>query len=62
MIRLSCLVPARALKIYRALGDIRGEAEVLLWIGCLHGGHSDWTTRGVVPETGALLRASGAGR
>jgi tetratricopeptide (TPR) repeat protein len=26
----------RALELYRALGDGRGEAEALFWIGCLH--------------------------
>jgi tetratricopeptide (TPR) repeat protein len=26
----------RALALYRALGDTRGEAEALFWIGCLH--------------------------
>lgn len=26
----------RALQVYRALGDPRGEAEALFWIGCLH--------------------------
>jgi tetratricopeptide (TPR) repeat protein len=26
----------RAHELYRALGDMRGEAEALFWIGCLH--------------------------
>lgn len=26
----------RATELYRALGDARGEAEALFWIGCLH--------------------------
>lgn len=26
----------RAAELYRALGDTRGEAEALFWIGCLH--------------------------
>jgi hypothetical protein len=26
----------RALELYRALGDTRGGAEALFWIGCLH--------------------------
>jgi tetratricopeptide (TPR) repeat protein len=26
----------RAAELYRALGDVRGEAEALFWIGCLH--------------------------
>jgi tetratricopeptide (TPR) repeat protein len=26
----------RALELYKALGDTRGEAEALFWIGCLH--------------------------
>jgi tetratricopeptide (TPR) repeat protein len=26
----------RALELYRAVGDTRGEAEALFWIGCLH--------------------------
>src|SRR5690242_13350938 len=26
----------RALQLYRAQGDTRGEAEALFWIGCLH--------------------------
>src|SRR4051812_38311022 len=26
----------RALELYRALGDRRGEAEALFWIGCVH--------------------------
>ncbi|WP_238013428.1 tetratricopeptide repeat protein [Dactylosporangium sp. AC04546] len=26
----------RALELYRALGDTRGEAEALFWVGCLH--------------------------
>jgi len=26
----------RATELYRALGDTRGEAEALFWIGCLH--------------------------
>lgn len=26
----------RALELYRALGNTRGEAEALFWIGCLH--------------------------
>ncbi|GAA1521889.1 hypothetical protein GCM10009677_63660 [Sphaerisporangium rubeum] len=26
----------RALELYRELGDLRGEAEALFWIGCLH--------------------------
>jgi tetratricopeptide (TPR) repeat protein len=26
----------RALRLYRALGDTRGEAEALFWVGCLH--------------------------
>jgi tetratricopeptide (TPR) repeat protein len=26
----------RAMELYRALGDARGEAEALFWIGCLH--------------------------
>jgi tetratricopeptide (TPR) repeat protein len=26
----------RAFELYRALGDVRGEAEALFWIGCLH--------------------------
>jgi len=26
----------RALALYRALGDVRGEAEASFWIGCLH--------------------------
>ncbi|TMR25622.1 tetratricopeptide repeat protein [Nonomuraea turkmeniaca] len=26
----------RAIELYRALGDARGEAEALFWIGCLH--------------------------
>ncbi|GIF49178.1 tetratricopeptide repeat protein [Asanoa ferruginea] len=26
----------RAAKLYQALGDVRGEAEALFWIGCLH--------------------------
>jgi tetratricopeptide (TPR) repeat protein len=26
----------RATELYRALGDVRGEAEGLFWIGCLH--------------------------
>jgi len=26
----------RALELYQALGDMRGEAEALFWIGCLH--------------------------
>ncbi len=26
----------RAVALYRALGDTRGEAEALFWIGCLH--------------------------
>lgn len=26
----------RALELYRALGDARGEAEALFWIGCVH--------------------------
>jgi tetratricopeptide (TPR) repeat protein len=25
-----------AIELYRALGDVRGEAEALFWIGCLH--------------------------
>jgi tetratricopeptide (TPR) repeat protein len=25
-----------AIELYRALGDARGEAEALFWIGCLH--------------------------
>jgi tetratricopeptide (TPR) repeat protein len=25
-----------ALEVYQALGDVRGEAEALFWIGCLH--------------------------
>jgi tetratricopeptide (TPR) repeat protein len=26
----------RAIELYRVLGDVRGEAEALFWIGCLH--------------------------
>ncbi|MEU7824875.1 tetratricopeptide repeat protein [Catellatospora sp. NPDC049133] len=26
----------RAFELYRALGDLRGEAEALFWIGCVH--------------------------
>ncbi len=26
----------RALRLYRALGDVRGEAESLFWVGCFH--------------------------
>ena len=26
----------RAAELYRALGDVRGEAEAVFWIGCLH--------------------------
>ncbi|MFG1681390.1 hypothetical protein ACGFNP_14600 [Nonomuraea sp. NPDC049269] len=26
----------RAIELYRALGEARGEAEALFWIGCLH--------------------------
>ncbi|GAB1821119.1 tetratricopeptide repeat protein [Herbidospora sp. RD11066] len=26
----------RAVELYRALGDTRGEAEALFWVGCLH--------------------------
>jgi tetratricopeptide (TPR) repeat protein len=26
----------RARQLYRALGDVRGEAEALFWIGCVH--------------------------
>ncbi|GAA2706118.1 tetratricopeptide repeat protein [Actinoplanes palleronii] len=26
----------RAAELYRSLGDVRGEAEALFWIGCLH--------------------------
>ncbi|MFC6083247.1 tetratricopeptide repeat protein [Sphaerisporangium aureirubrum] len=26
----------RAIELYRALGDVRGEGEALFWIGCLH--------------------------
>jgi tetratricopeptide (TPR) repeat protein len=26
----------RATELYQALGDVRGEAEALFWIGCLH--------------------------
>jgi len=26
----------RATELYRALGDVRGEAEAVFWIGCLH--------------------------
>src|SRR5262249_47894294 len=26
----------RAAELYRALGDVRGEAEALFWIGCFH--------------------------
>ncbi|MFD0592112.1 tol-pal system YbgF family protein [Catellatospora coxensis] len=26
----------RAFELYRALGDMRGEAEALFWIGCVH--------------------------
>jgi tetratricopeptide (TPR) repeat protein len=26
----------RAIELYRALGDARGEAQALFWIGCLH--------------------------
>lgn len=26
----------RAAELYRVLGDVRGEAEALFWIGCLH--------------------------
>ncbi len=26
----------RAIELYRRLGDVRGEAEALFWIGCLH--------------------------
>jgi tetratricopeptide (TPR) repeat protein len=26
----------RAAELYQALGDVRGEAEALFWIGCLH--------------------------
>ncbi|NUW45859.1 tetratricopeptide repeat protein [Nonomuraea rhodomycinica] len=26
----------RAIELYRTLGDVRGEAEALFWIGCLH--------------------------
>jgi tetratricopeptide (TPR) repeat protein len=26
----------RAARLYRALGDVRGEAEALFWIGCFH--------------------------
>src|SRR4029077_5603181 len=26
----------RALKLYRELGDVRGEGESLFWVGCFH--------------------------
>jgi hypothetical protein len=26
----------RAAQLYRALGDVRGEAESLFWVGCFH--------------------------
>jgi hypothetical protein len=26
----------RAARLYRALGDVRGEAEALFWVGCFH--------------------------
>ena len=26
----------RAVQLYRALGDLRGEAEALFWVGCFH--------------------------
>jgi tetratricopeptide (TPR) repeat protein len=26
----------RAVRLYRALGDVRGEAEALFWVGCFH--------------------------
>ena len=26
----------RAARLYRALGDARGEAEALFWVGCFH--------------------------
>ena len=26
----------RAVRLYRALGDVRGEAESLFWVGCFH--------------------------
>src|SRR3954469_13011319 len=26
----------RAAEIYRGLGDVRGEAEALFWVGCVH--------------------------
>lgn len=51
----------RAVRLYRALGDVRGEAEALFWVGCFHQvvRHDDATAVPVLEQS--LDRASQAG-
>lgn len=51
----------RAAQLYRALGDVRGEAEALFWVGCFHQvvGHDNATAVPVLEQS--LRLASQAG-
>jgi hypothetical protein len=51
----------RAVALYRALGDTRGEAEALFWIGCLHQfvRRDDETAVPVLTRSGRLAAQAG---
>ncbi|MGD0702045.1 MAG: tetratricopeptide repeat protein [Trebonia sp.] len=51
----------RAARLYRTLGDLRGEAEALFWVGCLHQviRHDDGTAVPVLERSLDLASRSG---
>jgi tetratricopeptide (TPR) repeat protein len=52
----------RAVRLYRALGDIRGEAEALFWVGCFHQvvRHDNAAAAQVLEQSLQLASAAGA--
>lgn len=51
----------RAALLYRALGDVRGQAEALFWVGCFHqvAGHDDATAVAVLEQSLELASQAG---
>jgi tetratricopeptide (TPR) repeat protein len=51
----------RAVALYRALGDVRGEAGALFWVGCFHQvvGHDDATAVPVLERSLELASQTG---
>ena len=51
----------RAAQLYRTLGDIRGEARALFWVGCFHqvAGHDDATAVPVLEQSLELASRAG---